>query len=243
MQTNLDKPESLTYLKNKINKKQFLKLLYKDFYKELRPKKIPKGKIIEIGSGPGFIKDIIPNAITTDVVKGQDIDKVFSATKIPYKNNTVSCFVMLNVFHHIKNPQKALKEMLRCLKPGGKIVMLEPYITPLSYLVYKYIHYEAFDANSKWKIMGSGRMTGANTALPWIVFNRDREIFKKNFPNLEISRVKIHTPFSYILSGGVSKYQLVPSSAFSLIRKIEKKIAPINNFIGMFATIELKKIK
>lgn len=49
---------------------------------------------------------------------------------MPFQDKSVSAFMMIDVLHHIKDSRQFFKEMQRCLKPGGKIVMIEPANTP-----------------------------------------------------------------------------------------------------------------
>ena len=242
MRKNVDSNKVLLSDRKLIRQKGFLNRIYTDFYNEFKNTKAPEGTLVEIGTGAGFIKEIIPKAITSDVIKGPDIDKVFSAEKIPFKNSSVSTFFMIDTLHHIKNPEKAFREMERCLKRGGKIVMIEPYNSWWGYFIYKYLHYEHFDPKSDWKIQGEGRMSDSNTALPWIIFVRDRKIFEKKFPKLKITKIEPHTPFSYLLSGGLSKPQSLPTFTYGWVKGFERFISPLNKYIGMFVTIELKKI-
>lgn len=240
---DLDTKKSLLDHKKIINSKLFLKNIYIDFYKTLRNYKTPKnGLFIEIGSGGGFLKKIMPKVVTTDVLKAEGIDRKLNVEKINLKSNSVSAFYMLNVFHHIKNPKKALLEMERCLVNGGKIIMIEPWPTVFSKLIYKNFHHETFDTNSGWKVNGLGRMSNANGALPWIIFKRDFNKFRKLFQNLEISEIKPHTPFKYLVSGGLSHPQYLPNSLYPVLNLFEKLASPLNSIIAMFATIVIKKV-
>lgn len=239
----IDSKKALESDSSKIIKKTFLKNIYINFYKRIKPRKVPNGKVVELGSGAGFIKKIIPNIITSDVIDGPGIDKIFFAEKMPFKKESVSAFLMIDVFHHIKDVKKALLEMERCLKRKGKIIMIEPWNSFWGHIIYKYLHHEHFDPNAAWRVKGKGRMSDSNTALPWIVFSRDREKFEKEFPNLEIVKVEPHTPFLYLLSGGLTKWQFLPNSLYPLAVKFERLISPLNRFIGMFVTVELRKVK
>ncbi len=239
---DLNSQDTLELHNKLIKEKKFLNLVYKTFYQKLLKIDFPRGEIIELGSGGGFIKEINPNIITSDIISGLEIDKVFSANKIPFPNNSISGFIMLNVFHHIKNPVKALVEMERVLKKGGKIVMIEPFNSLWGRFIYKNFHHEAFNPSSSWKVKGRGRLTDANGAITWIIFVRDSAIFKKRFPKLQVLSVEPHTPFLYLLSGGLSDFQLIPSFFFTAIKTIEEIISPLNFHLGMFVTIELKKI-
>ena len=237
---NIDSVEWLEKDRELINNKKFLNLIYKDFYTKLKSEKLTK-PIVEIGSGAGFIKKIIPGVITTDVVSTDDIDVKAFAEKLPFKSKSIGSIVMVNVFHHIKEPAIALREFERILIPNGKIVMIEPWATTFSKFIYKNFHHENFDEKSNWKIIGKGRMSDANGALPWIIFSRDRSRFSKMFPNLKIISIKPHTPFKYLVSGGLSKPQLFPTSFYSMLDKLEKFLLPLNKYFAMFATTVIVK--
>lgn len=240
---NKNSKQALLEDRDKIRVKPFLNKIYLDFYRVFLKTNFPKGPIVELGSGAGFIKDIIPNTITSDVIAGPDIDKVFFAHKMPFKDKSISAFLMIDVLHHIKDSEKTFKEILRCLKPEGKMVMIEPYNSLWGRLIYKYIHPEkkGFNPKTGWKIEGRGRMSDSNPALPWIIFVRDKKIFQKKFPNLKIVKVLPHTPFRYLISGGLTKWQFLPVSCYPLVVSLEKKLSPLNKLIGLFVTIELKK--
>ena len=242
---DLNSPLTAEIHKAIIQKKPFLKKLYLDFYNEFKKSitDLPKGDLVEIGSGSGFIKEVIPEVITTDVFNGLNIDKVFSATSMPFKEGAVSAFFLFDVLHHIIDPLAFFNEVNRCLLDHGKIIMIEPYNSPWGSFVYKNFHHEPFDTNADWEITVNGRLTGANGALPWIIFFRDRERFQKKFPHLKIKRLTPHTPFRYLISGGLSYKQLLPSFTYDLVKGLETMLSPLNEFLGMFVTVELEKCK
>src|SRR3989338_2223639 len=237
----LDSAESLYLHRRRIRDNNFLRRLYEDFYLEIKNSGLPAGTVVELGSGPGFIKKIIPNTITSDVISGPDIDQTFSAAAMPFTSNSIGAFVMFNVFHHLKEPEQALREMERCLMPGGKIVMIERYNSVWGHFVYSHFHYEDFNPMAGWKIEGDGRLSDANNAMPWIVFVRDQAVFSKKFPLLNIMCLRVHTPFRFIISGGLTKPQLLPAFLYPAVCWFEKIISPFNKQLGMFVTIELQK--
>ena len=73
--------------------------------------------------------------------------------------------------------------------------MIEPWVTPWSRLIYTKLHHEPFNPESeKWDFPSSGPLSGANGALPWIVFCRDRHLFEERYPQWEIVTIKPMMP-------------------------------------------------
>ena len=243
---DFDDVQTTVLHRNIIKKKGFLYKLFLENYGIFKEniKDVPDGLKIELGSGGGFLKEVISDVITSDVLELPDVDKVIFAEKIPYPDESVAAFFLLGTLHHIKDPDKFFSEVSRCLKPGAKVIMIEPTNTPFSRLIFKHIHHEQFDEKKvDWKVDGKGRLGDANLAIPWIIFIRDREKFLKKYPELEIIQIKKHTPFRWFLSGGLSYRQFVPSASFGLFTSIEKLLSPFSNTLGSFMTIVLKKSK
>jgi SAM-dependent methyltransferase len=242
---NLDDPENIHLLRKIIHRKPFLHHIYTRFYQEILNtiKTVPPdGAIVELGSGASFLKKLAPHVITSDVLPYSGVDRVFSALDIPFADASVSAFVMVDVFHHVKDSRQFLKEMQRCLQGGGKVVMIEPANTAWSRFIYKNFHHEPFITTAGWGFEVGGPLSGANMALPWIVFCRDRSLFQQEFPALKLGFVKIHTPFLYLLSGGLSLRQLLPSYCYPLICATEHMLGCLSPHLGMFMTIELEKV-
>lgn len=226
-----------------LDNKKFLKRLYSEFYGHL-VEAVPflSDKIVvEIGTGGGFLKSVMPQVITSDISCIPGVDLCFSAESMPFKENAVDVFYMLNVFHHIKDPRLFLSEASRCLKPGGKIVMIEPANTPWGRFIYQNFHHEKFDTGSGWSIDGAGPLSSSNSAMPYIIFIRDRKLFESRFPALRVQKLYFHTPFSYLISGGFSMRQLLPGFLFKVVRGIEFVLSPLSKYLGMFMTIEIEK--
>lgn len=242
---NLDEPDNIDKIRKIIRRKPFLINTYKSFYKEIlqKVKNAPlNGELIELGSGASFLKKIAPYIVTSDILPYAGVDRVFSALDMPLENSSVSAFLMIDVLHHVKDSRQFFTEMQRCLKVGGKIVMIEPANTMWSRLIYTNFHHEPFETNRGWGFELGGPLTGANMAIPWIIFFRDIEIFIKEFPKLKVCSTNIHTPLKYLLSGGLSLRQLLPSWSYPVIQLLEWLLFPFNRYIGMFMTVELQKV-
>lgn len=244
MPTALDDIQTTNSHADIIRKKYAINKIYSEYYEYF--KKIiedihPEGKVLELGSGGGFIKRIIPEAITSDVVSLENCDKVIFAEKLPFDDNFLKAILMIDVLHHVKQPHLFFREAIRCLVPEGKVIMVEPSNTFWASIIWRFFHHEDYDERAGWELKGSGRLSSANSALPWIIFNRDRKIFEKEFPDLKILSINLHTPFAYLLSGGMKKWSLLNKDLYYLIRLIEKTIEAIKINQGLFQTIVLQK--
>lgn len=243
---DLDDASIVLLHKKAVSENTFLRKIYEDYYKEFKilTNNVPNGLKVEIGSGGGFIKEIIPEVITSDIVPSEGIDMVFPATKIPFSDKTVSAFFLQNVLHHIGEPIEFFNEMNRCLVEHGKIVLIEPYNSfwgRFIRIITYGLHKESFNINSGWKTCNNNRMTGANWALPWLIFFKDRKIFESKFPNLKINKLFPHSPFRYIFSGGVSAGQLIPPFTYNIVKRVENSFPSLSKHLGMFFTVELEK--
>ena len=142
-------------------------------------KRIPTGFIPhEIGSGAGFFQEIVPNLITSELFPVPGIDRVSDAKNLPFNDDELDCIVMTDVLHHIPDVCKFFQEATRCVKPGGCIVMIEPWNTPWAQWFFQNLHSEPFDPDAGWTFPSSGPLSDANGTLPWILFERDRKKFE-----------------------------------------------------------------
>jgi SAM-dependent methyltransferase len=241
----LDDPKATLAHRDIILQKPFLKKLYNDWYQLFitnANQTTVKGKHLEIGSGGGFLKEVFPEVLTSDILPLPNVDLVFSAEEMPFKENELASIVMLNVFHHIPKPYLFLKEAQRCLTKGGKIIMIEPANSNLGRFIYKRFHHEPFDEYGGREIEPGNPLSNSNQALPYIYFERDLDIFKKEFPNLKINFVHYHSPFSYIISGGVSRSAMLPYFMYKVVKLKEWVVSPFSKQLGLFCTIEVEKI-
>lgn len=240
---DLDAPETTLLHRRIIQSKPFLKKLYLDFYDSFL-RNVPdlsRKKCIELGSGGGFLKSVFPSVTTSDVLPLEGVDLCFSGLDMPFANESIDAFFMIDVFHHVPDSELFLKEMNRCLKRGGVIIMIEPANTWWGRFIYQNFHHEPFDPQGGWVLLGDGPLTCANGALPWIVFQRDQKRFEQLFPFLKLIKLTPHTPISYLLSGGLTLRQLLPNFLYPLIRFFEFLLSPLSHLLGMFYEIKLIK--
>ena len=240
---DLDTPESTLFHKDIILKKRILKRLYSEWYDRFfrSAKACGEGTYLEIGSGGGFLKDVFPEAVTSDILPLPTVDIVCSAESLPFNDSSIACIMMLNVFHHIPRPHLFLDEAQRCLVPGGKALMIEPANSMLGRFVYTRFHHEPFDPDGSWEIEPGNPVSNSNQALPYIYFERDKTLFDERFPQLTLENIRYHTPFMYLVSGGLSRNPMLPHGMYRTVKFAEWLFSPLNRYMGLFCSIELRK--
>jgi SAM-dependent methyltransferase len=238
-----DDPATTRLRRQIVEDKPFLRKIYLEWYAKL-VQALPsvEGTILELGSGAGFFRDLCPEAITSELFACPGIQSVLDARRLPFRGGSMRAIVMTDVMHHIPDAGHFLAEAERVLVPGGRVLMIEPWVSAWSKFVYTRFHPEPFrpDATA-WEFPSSGPLSGANGALPWIVFQRDVAAFRHRFPRLEVTRIEPFMPFRYLLSGGVSLRSLAPAWSFRFWKGMESLLAPWMRQLAMFAFIAIER--
>jgi SAM-dependent methyltransferase len=241
-----DSPELLLAHRQVLERKAFLRQYYRELYREFcrqaqAVEGLP-GELLEIGSGPGFLKDLLPEVITSDVCAAPWVDRVVSAGEIPFEAGSLKGIFLMNVLHHLANPTAFFQEARRCLIREGRVVMIEPFNSLWAKVFYSGLHQEPFEPEvSGWEAEGRGRLDDANAALPWIIFWRDRGLFEQRFPDLPIESIRCHTVFSYLGSGGLSWQVSAPAWSFPGFWAVDRVLSRFRPLFPIFQTVVLKK--
>ncbi len=225
-----------------IREKGLLRRIYEHWYALIVVSVPPgAGHVVEIGSGGGFLSHHLSELVRTEVFFCGGIDAVADAQRLPFNQGSLRGLVMTDVLHHIPDVSLFFQEATRCVRPGGTVVMIEPWVTRWSRFVYSRLHHEPFDpAAQSWTVPVHGPLAGANSALPWILFERDRALFECRFPSLRVALVQPLMPLVYLLSGGVAFRGFVPGCFFGAVRSVER-LLPWERTAAMFAKIVLTR--
>jgi SAM-dependent methyltransferase len=198
------------------------------------------GLAVELGSGASFVKQVMPEVVTTDVIAYPDVDRVVDGTNMPFADGSVRALFLLNVLHHIPDVAAFLREAERVLKPGGRVLIADQYPGWIGGFVFKHLHHEPFDDGAtEWRFPSKGPLSDANGALAWIVFERDRERFQREHARLELAAFVRHTPLRYWLAGGLKRWSLLPGPLFALATWLDRALIALSPRFASFVDIEL----
>jgi SAM-dependent methyltransferase len=204
-----------------------LRALYAEWYGRIAGQ-LPSpslGPRVELGSGPGFARQFIPDLELTDLVRAPWHDRELDAEALPYGDASLGALVLFDVLHHLASPRRFFAEAIRVLRPGGRLVMCEPYIGPLSYPIYKLLHVEPLVLRVDPLADQGGRDTrdpfDSNQAIPTLLFGRRRSTFEAAFGALDIQRVEPLAGLSYSASGGFTRRPVLPMRFWLALHRLE----------------------
>jgi len=238
---SIDDPATTQLRKQIILSKPILKAIYDEWYGMLSRELPPvDGQILELGSGGGYCDRFISGLITSEIFVCPGMHLNVDGHRLPFGRQSLRAIVMTNVLHHLPDVRRFFAEASRCVRRGGKILLIEPWVTPWSRFVYKYFHSEPFHPEAQeWSFPSNGPLSGANIALPWIVFARDRDKFESEFSDLLIEKIRPFLAFRYWVSGGVGMRSLMPGFTGPIWERFERKLESQMNRLGMFAFISV----
>jgi SAM-dependent methyltransferase len=221
------------------NEKPILRAIYDDLYQKIE-NVARSGDTLEIGGGIGNLHIRAGRLIKTDIQHSIGVDVVADAQQLPFDNEVFSNIVLFDVLHHLQCPLLFFAEAQRVLKPGGRVIMVEPGITPVSKLLYKMGHEEAvemgWDMNDPCKADADKDPYDSNQAIPTILFKRDPQLFLAAVKEFKINSSDWLSLVAYPLSGGFKSWSLLPYKWVHTVLKIEERILP---FLGSLMAFRL----
>ncbi len=203
------------------------------------------GKRIEIGAGTGLFRSYDSAVLCTDIKIGQHLNGVVDAQNMPFDSESIRTIYGIHCFHHLPDPAGFLRELGRVLVPGGGCILIEPYYGFVAkWLFSRLFDTEHFDKDQKdWR--GTLEMTamgGANQALSYLVFVRDRELLEREFPYLEIVHTSpLNNYLRYLTSGGLYFKQLLPSLAIPVLRIVETLLWPLRSIFALHHVVVVRR--
>ncbi|HTQ62955.1 MAG TPA: class I SAM-dependent methyltransferase [Candidatus Solibacter sp.] len=210
--------------------KAILRRVYnEEFFARMLSFRMPGGVSIEAGAGPGFLKQAAPNIFSTDLIWCPWLDAVADAQRLPFRDASVTNIFGMDMLHHLAAPMQFLGEASRTLVPGGRLILVEPWITPFSHVIYKFLHQERCDfSETPWleNPAGANQEKAAfdgNQAIPYLLFGPQRR--SETLASLSGFKLLLLEPFSlfaYLLSGGFNHASLLPEFLYPAVSKFER---------------------
>jgi SAM-dependent methyltransferase len=176
---------------------------------------------------------LVPNVVCTDLVPSPWLDAVVDAQRLPFRSSSINNIFGLDVLHHFAEPMMFLNEVQRVLISGGRLILVEPWITPFSHFIYRYFHQEDCDMSARpwdanagvWK-RNKDAFDG-NQAIPYLLFGpRGFSRTLESLKSLKAITVEPFCLFAYLLSFGFKPINLLPAFFYPALARFERATLP-----------------
>jgi SAM-dependent methyltransferase len=215
--------------------KPILRRVYnEEFFARILSFRKSGGISIEVGAGPGLFKQLVPDVLSTDLIPCAWLDAVADAQQLPFRAESVTNIFGLDMLHHLATPMTLLREAQRILVPRGRFILVEPWITPFSYFIFRFLHQERCDlAETPWLENHSGAANeklafDGNQAIPYLLFGpKHRSDVLAPLSGLKLLALEPFCLFAYLLSGGFNHMSLLPEFLYPAVSTFERVTSPL----------------
>jgi SAM-dependent methyltransferase len=192
------------------------------------------GKIIEIGSGIGNFGEFRSDVVLTDQSIHPWIDLTCSGYQLPFRDRTLSHIVMVDVFHHLSAPRAFFDGARSLMANGGRVIVLEPYISLMSAVAYGIFHDEPIAWRAKIEDTPSTDYYAAQGNATRLLFG-DLEWL----PGWRVVHREAFSAFPYLLSGGFSRPALYPRKLLPMFNAVDRALSHFPKLFGARCLIVL----
>jgi len=213
--------------------KPLLREIYRDFYERIlaRIDRTIPGRVVEIGSGIGNLREHFPEALATDLFPNPWLDMVCDGYELPFAANTLSHLILFDVFHHLEAPLAFFREAHRVLAPRGRVIIFDPFISVASFPAYGIFHHEPVASNDPIDMRNHLPRPRRYYAAQG---NATRLFFNESWrpAGWQLLSAERFAAFAYLLSGGFSKPALYPQSLLGMLRRFDRSTSSWPRLFG-----------
>ena len=128
--------------------KPSLEAVYAVWFDWLLGTVVPGSRVLEVGAGPGLLSSYArarrPDLrwVASDLIAVPWNDVVADGLALPFPAGAFDAILALDLVHHLARPGEFFAEAARVLRPRGHVAVVEPWVTPLSFPIYRWLHEE-----------------------------------------------------------------------------------------------------
>jgi SAM-dependent methyltransferase len=101
-------------------------------------------RTLDVGASIGSYAQLFPNRIGIDIERAPGVHVVSDAHSLAFRDQSFDVVLATEVLEHLPEPQRAVDEMLRVLRPGGTVLLTTRFLFPLHDAPGDYYRYTRF---------------------------------------------------------------------------------------------------
>ncbi len=89
---------------------------------------LPDGLILDCGAGCRPL--YFPNVVNFEIVNYETTDVLGVGERLPFRTGSFDAVISIAVLEHVRDPFRCAREIVRVLKPGGRLLCCVPFLQP-----------------------------------------------------------------------------------------------------------------
>jgi SAM-dependent methyltransferase len=102
------------------------------------------GRTLDLGAQSGPYGAYFPHRVSLDLRRGPGVQVVGDAQALGIADAVFEVVLCTEVLEHLPEPQKAIDEMFRVLKPGGELLLTTRFLFPIHDAPHDYFRYTKY---------------------------------------------------------------------------------------------------
>jgi SAM-dependent methyltransferase len=208
---------------------------------------VPKAALaLEVGAGPGFLSEHVARRrpdlrwISSDIGAVPWNHLAADALRLPFGAAAFEAVIGIDVLHHLARPRSFFEEGARVLRPGGRLLLVEPWVSPFSHPIYRWLHQEGCRPGlDPWdpfpRAGGKDAFEGDAAVLRQVLRATGADAWAAL--GFEAPQVRLLNTFAYLLSLGFRPRSLLPRSLAAGALAFDRWTAPLARLLAMRASV------
>ncbi len=216
-----------------------LRAVYQDIFRAMAAQ-CTAGPSLELGAGIGVAGEVIPELVTSDLVKTEFVDRAVSAYEIPAED--WANILAMDTLHHLQRPFAFMASAARALRAGGRIVLMEPAGTWGGRQFYRWFHHEPCQPDAvvppyDFAADAAGEFANMGMGVGLLRIHRKDTEDRLAAMGLRVVRVIYRDLLAYPATGGFSQRALLPAPLLKGLLAVEQRLPQ-----GLLARLALRMI-